>query len=249
MTQEAVRNVVRHAGATRVHLQLTRRGAELELRVSDDGQGYDPQVRARRTGSVGLELARPARRRRRAGGSRCRPSRVPAPSWCCRSRRASARPAHGAAADVGRRVIRVLVVDDHPLVRHGLLALLGSVEGVHVVGAVEDGALAADAVVEHDCDVVLMDLSMPGLDGIEATREVLARAPDVKVVVLTSSAEPERIVAALDAGATGYVLKDAEPDDVVRAVRDAAAGHAPLSPRAALALLPGRRPVAPRGPR
>ena len=140
-------------------------------------------------------------------------------------------------------MIRVLVVDDHALVRHGLLALLGSVEGVHVVGAVEDAELAADAVVEHDGDVVLMDLSMPGMDGIDATREVLARAPNVKVVVLTSSAEPERIVAALDAGATGYVLKDAEPDDVVRAVAEAAAGHAPLSPRAALALLPGRRPA------
>ena len=142
-------------------------------------------------------------------------------------------------------MIRVLVVDDHPLVRHGLLALLGAVEDVDV-SAVEDGALAADAVVERGCDVVLMDLSMPGLDGVDATRAVLARSPDVRVVVLTSSAEPDRIVAALDAGATGYVLKDAEPDDVVRAVRDAAAGHAPLSPRAALALLPGRRPVAPR---
>jgi len=142
-------------------------------------------------------------------------------------------------------VIRVLVVDDHPLVRHGLLALLGAVEDIEV-SAVEDGALAADAVVECGCDVVLMDLSMPGLDGVDATRAVLAVRPDVRVVVLTSSAEPDRIVAALDAGATGYVLKDAEPDDVVRAVRDAAAGHAPLSPRAALALLPGRRPVAPR---
>ena len=143
-------------------------------------------------------------------------------------------------------MIRVLVVDDHPLVRHGLLALLGAVEDIDVVGAVEDGTLAAAAVAERGCDVVLMDLSMPGLDGVEATRAVLARAPDVKVVVLTSTAEPERILAALEAGATGYVLKDAEPDDVVRAVRDAAAGHAPLSPRAASALLPGSRPAAPR---
>lgn len=143
-------------------------------------------------------------------------------------------------------MIRVLVVDDHPLVRHGLLPLLGAVEDVDVVGAAEDGALAAAAVAERGCDVVLMDLSMPGLDGVEATRAVLARAPDVKVVVVTSTAEPERILAALEAGATGYVLKDAEPDDVVRAVRDAAAGHAPLSPRAALALLPGSRPAAPR---
>jgi DNA-binding NarL/FixJ family response regulator len=86
-----------------------------------------------------------------------------------------------------------------------------------------------------------MDLSMPGLDGIEATRRVLAAAPDTKVIILTSFSENARILAALEAGAVGYLLKDAEPDDVLRALRDAAAGGVPLSPRAARALLPASR--------
>ena len=86
-----------------------------------------------------------------------------------------------------------------------------------------------------------MDLSMPGTDGVEATRLLLARHPDARVVILTSFCENSRILAALDAGAVGYLLKDAEPEDVLRGVRDAAAGNAPLSPRAALALLPGAR--------
>jgi DNA-binding NarL/FixJ family response regulator len=135
-------------------------------------------------------------------------------------------------------VINVMIVDDHALVRQGLTALLSGVDDLAVVAAVSDGSAAADAAEQSSPHVVLMDLSMPGLDGIDATRALLARCPEVKVVVLTSFCENARIVAALDAGAVGYLLKDAEPDDVVRAVRDAAAGHAPLSPRAAMALLP-----------
>ena len=92
-------------------------------------------------------------------------------------------------------------------------------------------------------DVVLMDLSMPGMDGEDATREVLRARPSTRVVILTSFGETARIHAALEAGAIGYLLKDAEPDDIVRAVRDAAAGGAPFSPYAALALLPGSRPA------
>jgi DNA-binding NarL/FixJ family response regulator len=145
-------------------------------------------------------------------------------------------------------VIRVLLVDDHALVRRGLTDLFATTADIDVVGAVEDGAGAAEAARASAPDVVLMDLSMPGLDGIDATREVLAALPDVRVIVLTSFCENERILAALDAGAVGYLLKDAEPDDVSRAVRDAAAGLVPLSPRAARALLPAnrgdRRPVA-----
>jgi DNA-binding NarL/FixJ family response regulator len=137
-------------------------------------------------------------------------------------------------------MIRVLVVDDHPLVRQGLAAVLGGASDIEVVGAVADGALAADAAVASEADIVLMDLSMPGMDGIQATAQVLARRPTARVVVLTSFAEQTRVVAALDAGAVGYLLKDTEPDDLVQAVREAALGHAPISPRAALALLPTR---------
>jgi DNA-binding NarL/FixJ family response regulator len=137
-------------------------------------------------------------------------------------------------------VIRVLVVDDHPLVRQGLTGVLAGVSDIEVVDSVADGAGAADAAEAGRADVVLMDLSMPVMDGIEATREVLARCPATRVVVLTSFAEQSRVLAALEAGAVGYLLKDTEPDDLVQAVREAAAGHAPISPRAALALLPSR---------
>lgn len=137
-------------------------------------------------------------------------------------------------------MIRVLIVDDHPLVRQGLTGVLAGEPDIEVVDAVADGKLAAEATAVGQADVVLMDLSMPGMDGIEATGEVLGRCPDARVVVLTSFAEHARVNAALDAGAVGYLLKDTEPEDLVQAVRDAAAGNAPISPRAALALLPPR---------
>jgi DNA-binding NarL/FixJ family response regulator len=143
-------------------------------------------------------------------------------------------------------MIRVLIVDDHPLVRQGLSVVLAGAADIEVVDAVADGALAAEAAEASGADIVLMDLSMPGMDGVQASAEVLARCPDVRVVVLTSFAEHARVVAALDAGAVGYLLKDTEPDDLVQGVRDAAAGNAPISPRAALALLPQRGTPRPR---
>jgi DNA-binding NarL/FixJ family response regulator len=140
-------------------------------------------------------------------------------------------------------MIRILVVDDHALVRRGLSDLLSAVEGIEVVGAIADGSLAAEAVSQLEPDIVLMDLSMPGLDGIEATRAVLAIRPGTKVIILTSFSENARILAALEVGAVGYLLKDAEPEDIVRALQDAAAGGVPLSPKAARALLPSNRPT------
>lgn len=142
-------------------------------------------------------------------------------------------------------MIRVLVVDDHPVVRRGLTDLVGAVDDMEVVAAVDDGEQAAAAVLEHAPDVVLMDLSMRRMDGIAATRAVCSAAPDARIVVLTSFAEADQVTGALEAGAVGYLLKDAEPDELVRAIRDAADGGAPLSPRAATALLPRRRPAAP----
>jgi DNA-binding NarL/FixJ family response regulator len=140
-------------------------------------------------------------------------------------------------------MIKVLLVDDHPLVRHGLTELLEGTDDMRVVAAVEDGDEAAAAATEHQPDVVLMDLSMQRMDGIAATRDLLAALPSARVIVLTSFSESERIHDALEAGAIGYLLKDAEPEDVVRAVRDAAAGDSPMSPRVAKALLPqNRRP-------
>ena len=138
--------------------------------------------------------------------------------------------------------MRVLLIDDHAVVRHGLTNLL-TAAGIEVVGSLEDGSLAEEAVRTLEPDLVLMDLSMPGMDGIEATRAVLAARPATLVVILTSFAEHARLHAALEAGAVGYLLKDAEPDDIIRALHDAEAGGVPLSPRAAAALLPGNRPT------
>jgi DNA-binding NarL/FixJ family response regulator len=140
-------------------------------------------------------------------------------------------------------VIRVLIVDDHALIRRGLSDLLSAAEGIDVVGSIDDGLLAAALVTELEPDIVLMDMSMPGLDGIGATRAVLQAWPSAKVIMLTSFSENARILAALEAGAVGYLLKDTEPEDVIRALRDAADGGVPLSPKAARALLPGNRPA------
>lgn len=140
-------------------------------------------------------------------------------------------------------MIRVMVVDDHALIRRGLSDVLGAADGIEVVGAIADGGLAAALAIELEPDIVLMDLNMAGLDGIDATRDVLAARPQTKVVILTSFSESARILAALDVGAIGYLLKDTEPEDIIRALRDAETGGVPLSPMAARALLPNHGPV------
>ena len=138
-------------------------------------------------------------------------------------------------------MIRVAVVDDHTIVRNGLVALLGAHADLEIVGAVGDGEAAVTLCVEQRPDVVLMDLSMPGVGGIEATRRIAAEAPGVQVVVLTSFMDRERIVEALSAGAIGYLLKDAEPEELIRGIHTAARGESPLDPRAARTMLGAQR--------
>lgn len=137
-------------------------------------------------------------------------------------------------------MIRVLVVDDHAMVRVGLTAVLTADGDIDVVAQAPDGRAAVGAAVDTIPDVVLMDLSMPVLDGVEGTRAVLAAVPSARVVVLTSFSDHERVRRALEAGAVGYQLKDAEPAALREAVRAAARGHAPLDARVAAALLPRR---------
>jgi DNA-binding NarL/FixJ family response regulator len=140
--------------------------------------------------------------------------------------------------------IRIVLVDDHAVVRRGLEQLLSGVDGVEVVGTAADGAAAVEVVREARPDIVLMDLQMPGVDGVEATRQITADGgPDV--LVLTSFSDTDRIVAALDAGAVGYLLKDAEPDDVIAGIRAVARGESPIHPRAARQLLGARQSAAP----
>jgi DNA-binding NarL/FixJ family response regulator len=137
----------------------------------------------------------------------------------------------------------VVVVDDHRLVRAGLRSLLDGADDIRVVGEAADGAQAVRVVAEHAPDVVLMDLSMPVLDGVAATRQLLSDQPQTKIVVLTSFSDRQRVGDALAAGAVGYLLKDCAPGELLAAVRAAALGQVPLDPRVAGALLPSRRPA------
>jgi DNA-binding NarL/FixJ family response regulator len=141
-------------------------------------------------------------------------------------------------------MIRVLVVDDHQLVRAGLITLLRAADDIEVVGEAADGQQAIEAARAVHPDVTLMDLSMPVLDGVAATSQLLAEDPGMRVVALTSFSDRQRVSDVLAAGAVGYLLKDSRPDDLLAAVRAAASGHAPLDPRVAGALLPSREPPA-----
>jgi DNA-binding NarL/FixJ family response regulator len=138
-------------------------------------------------------------------------------------------------------MIRVAVVDDHAIVRNGLVQLLRSDPDLEVVGSAADGEAAVVLCVEHHPDVALMDLSMPGIGGVEATRQITDQAPGVQVVVLTSFVDREHVVEALDAGAIGYLLKDAEPEELIRGIHAAARGESPLDPRAARTMLSAQR--------
>jgi DNA-binding NarL/FixJ family response regulator len=126
------------------------------------------------------------------------------------------------------------------VVRSGLLQLLDNVDNVTVVGSAAGGEEAVALAASEQPDVVLMDLEMPDIDGIEATRRIREAQPEVNVVLLTAFSDRERILAAIDAGAVGYLLKDAEPEELIRGLEAAARGESPLSPKAAQALVAAR---------
>ena len=138
-------------------------------------------------------------------------------------------------------MIRVLIVDDHAIVRGGLAALLGTTDDLEVVGQAADGHEAVRLAVELAPDVVLMDLSMPGVDGVQATAAVLDRQPGTHVLVLTSFSEQRWILEALEAGAEGYLLKQSEPEVILAGIRAVVSGGSPLDPKAARVLLTQRR--------
>jgi DNA-binding NarL/FixJ family response regulator len=120
--------------------------------------------------------------------------------------------------------IKVVVVDDHQIVREGLASLLGALDGIDVVGTAADGRDAVHVVAETAPDVVVMDIQMPQLDGIEATRMITGRQPDVRVVMLTMNEDDETVLSAMRAGASGYLLKGSGADEVQNAIRAAATG-------------------------
>ena len=134
-------------------------------------------------------------------------------------------------------MIRVVVADDHPIVRAGIVALLQDADDVEVVGQASDGRSAVTTVLRERPDVVLMDLRMPQLDGDRATAEILRSAPDVRVLILTTYESDDQILAAIEAGATGYLLKAAPESEILAGVRATARGETALAPSAAAALV------------
>jgi DNA-binding NarL/FixJ family response regulator len=127
--------------------------------------------------------------------------------------------------------VRVVIADDQRVVREGLTLMLDLLEGIEVVGAAADGDEALDLVGRHHPDVVLMDLRMPRVDGVEATRRLAGDEPAVGVIALTTYADDETVLAALQAGARGYLTKDAGADQIRTAIQGVAAGEAALDPR------------------
>ena len=133
--------------------------------------------------------------------------------------------------------IRIVVADDHPVVRGGLVALLRSIPGLDVVGEATDGAGAVEAAAEFRPDVILMDVRMPGMGGIEATSLIRDRTPQSRVLILTMHDDDATVFTAMKAGAQGYLLKEAEPDHIVRAVHGVVAGEAIFGPGVAARVL------------
>lgn len=142
---------------------------------------------------------------------------------------------------MSEHAIRVLIADDQTVVREGLEMLLGLSPGVEVVGAAADGEEAVRLTAERSPDVVLMDLRMPRCDGVEATRRITSQYPSTRVVVLTTYADDESIFGALEAGARGYLTKDASAPEIQRAIRTVYEGEALLDPSVQLRLIQGMR--------
>jgi DNA-binding NarL/FixJ family response regulator len=144
-------------------------------------------------------------------------------------------------------MIRVLLADDHGVIRDGLGRMIASLDDVDLVGVAADGAEAVDECARLEPDVVLMDLDMPVLDGIAATKRIMASQPQTAVLVLTAFSDRPRIMGALEAGACGYLLKDVDAEEVADAIRAAARGESPLDPRAARTILDARTAPDPLG--
>lgn len=127
-------------------------------------------------------------------------------------------------------IVRVLLVDDHPIVREGLRSLLETHSQIQVIAEASDGQEAVHKATDLCPDIVLMDIRMTGMDGVEATRQIKLKAPDVKVIILTSYDDDEQVFEAIRAGASGYVLKDVNPSQLLRAIQAVADGYSLMSP-------------------
>ena len=214
-------------------MRVDARPEDIVLEIRDDGQGFDPA--ADHPGHFGLESMRS--RSAQIGG---RLTIESAPGQGAAVAVEGLRPRRMAPDDDGE--IRVMIVDDQAVVRRGLLAFLESEPDLEVVGDADGGTQALEVLAGLDSkgrrpDVVLMDLQMEPVDGVESTRAIRSRYSDVEVVALTSFAEQDRVRGALAAGASGYLLKDAEADEIAAGIRAAHRGELRLDPTVARRLM------------
>ena len=238
IAQETLNNTGKHAGASRAEIHFRRRANGLGLHLSDDGCGFDPHNT--RPGRLGLGIMH---ERARAVGARLADRESARLRYACP--RELARCFGLIASDQPAR-IRVMIVDDQPMVRSGLSAFLSVADDFELVGEAENGIQALRMCADAQPDVVLMDLMMPGMDGVAATRAILERFPDVRVIALTSFPQDQLVQEVLQAGALSYLLKNVGVDELARAIRAARAGQPTLAPEAAQALI--RRATQPKAP-
>ena len=227
VAQEALHNALRHSGAQTICVRLARAGPRVTLDIKDDGHGFVAEVPS---GGLGLASMRErAAQRRRHADHQVR-------------RRRYARTDDGAGENAGRRPmtqqpISVLIVDDHPVVRQGLRVLLEVQDGIEVTGEAGDGATALALAAEREPDVILLDLKLPGLDGLAVLSELKQNQSTARTLILTSVTDHAAAAAAIRNGAAGVLYKDVDPDALVRAIRAVHDGHLLLAPEAADSLL------------
>ncbi len=233
VAQEALTNVMKHAPGASASVALTWSPEAVSLSVENDAPVVAAPTPLGRSGG-GQGLRGIAERLELLGGAV--ESGPTASGW----RVTASVPLGGVLAPARARrsrVVRVLIADDQRVVREGLATIVGGFPDTEVVGLAGDGVEALELVAAQAPDVVLMDLRMPRMDGVDATRAVVERHPAIPVVVLTTFADDDSILAALTAGAAGYLTKDAARDDIRRALEAAVAGQSVLDPAAQAALL------------
>jgi DNA-binding NarL/FixJ family response regulator len=222
IVQEALTNVSRHAGGARASVHLRYAADALTVQVDDDGEGAGARSAGPGLGLIGM------RERVSALGGRLHAE--PQARGGCRVR--AELPVQSAPPGPASTVIRILLADDQALIRSGIRALLEAEDDIQVVAEASDGKQAVVLAREHHPDIALVDIQMPVLDGIEATRQIVAdeRLASVRVVILTNFGLDEYIFRALRAGASGFLLKDMQPAELLRALRVVMRGDALLSP-------------------
>ena len=228
IVQEAISNTLRHAKATKMDIVLQRRGDTVRLGIRDNGIGFDTLTQIKKQASYGMTNME--ERVNELGGSL---NIASAPGKGTRIEIRVPLMAEGGQRYGGQAMIRVLLVDDHEMVRIGLAAVLGTEAGIEVVGEAGNGNEGLRLAREYSPDVVLMDLVMDGMDGIETTRRLMEEMPECRVIVLTSFLDDEKMYPVIEAGAFSYLLKTSRASEIADAIRAAARGQSVLESQVA----------------